>query len=88
MATATLTATATTATIIVTTPTILATTVIATGIGTKKNFGVASTGGHCFAQQFGQLGDIRGDPSRLILAEQLGGGLSPRLTLVIDVANA
>src|SRR6516165_4726265 len=61
-----LTATATTATIIVTTPTILATTVIATGIGTKKNFGVASTGGHCFAQQFGQLGDIRRDPSRLV----------------------
>jgi len=71
MATATLTATATTATIIittiiVTTPTILATTVIATGIGTKKNFGAASTGGHCFAQQFGQLGDIRRDPPRLI----------------------
>src|SRR6516165_10616093 len=59
MATATLTATATTATII-------ATTVIATGIGTKKNFGAASTGGHCFAQQFGQLGDIRRDPPRLI----------------------
>jgi hypothetical protein len=65
------TATATTATIIittiiVTTPTILATTVIATGIGTKKNFGAASMGGHCFAYQLRQLGDIRRDPPRLI----------------------
>jgi len=65
------TATATTATIIittiiVTTPTILATTVIATGIGTKKNLGAASTGGHCFARQFGQLGDIGRDPPRFV----------------------
>ena len=86
MATATLTATATTATIIVTTPTILATTVIATGIGTKKNFGVASTGGHCFAQQFGQLGDIRRDPSRLVARETSPLGHRLGLTSLMDGA--
>jgi len=30
------------------------------------------------AHQLRQLGDIAGDPSRLILAEQLGCGASPR----------
>src|SRR6516162_313668 len=78
MATATLTATATTATIIVTTPTILATTVIATGIGTKKNFGAASTGGHCFAQQLRQLGDICCDPSRSFQCSDAISSRNPR----------
>ena len=34
-----------------------------------------------------QLRDIHRDPSCLILAEQLGGGLSPRLVLDIHVRN-
>jgi hypothetical protein len=38
-----------------------------------------------YAQQLRQLGDIRRDPSRLILAKQLGGGSSPRLVLEINI---
>jgi hypothetical protein len=46
----------------------------------------AATGAaHHLAQQFRQLGDIAGNPSRLILAEQLGGGASARLILEIDI---
>jgi hypothetical protein len=37
------------------------------------------------SQQFRQLADIAGDPSRLILAEQLGGRAPPRLILEIDI---
>jgi hypothetical protein len=36
-------------------------------------------------QQLRQLGDVRRDPMRLILAEQLGCRASPRLILEIDI---
>jgi hypothetical protein len=37
------------------------------------------------AQQRRQLGDIRRNPSRFILAEQLGSGSPARLILEIDI---
>jgi hypothetical protein len=40
-----------------------------------------------FAQQLRQLGDIHSNPSRLILAEQLGCGSSARLIFVIDIGE-
>ena len=36
-------------------------------------------------QEFRQLGDIAGNPSRLILAEQLGCRAAARLILEIDI---
>jgi hypothetical protein len=50
-----------------------------------SNFDFAS----CLAQnirpkQLRQLGDIRRDPSRLILAEQLGRGASARIVVLFD----
>jgi hypothetical protein len=38
-------------------------------------------------EQLRRLRDIRRDPSRLILAEQLGCGSSPRLILEIDIGK-
>jgi hypothetical protein len=38
-------------------------------------------------QKLRQLGDVHGNPSRLILAEQLGCRASSRLILVIDVGK-
>jgi len=39
------------------------------------------------AQQLRQLGDVHGNPSRLILAEQLGGRASAGLILEIDIGK-
>jgi hypothetical protein len=39
------------------------------------------------ARQLRQLGDVHSNPSRLILAEQLGCGAPPRLILEIDTGE-
>jgi hypothetical protein len=51
---------------------------------------MSSRGGSvsALAQQVGQLCDIRRNPSRLILGEQLGRRTSTRLLLEIDAGNA
>ena len=47
--------------------------------------GLAASG--CYRKQLRQLRNVHRDPSRLILAEQLGGRASPRLILEIDIGK-